>query len=52
MHKAALFFDHVNICVMTSKERYISNSTSPKDTKLGRLVAYVMGLTLTKPHHS
>ena len=40
MHKVAWFFDHVIICCLVTKEkRYISNNTSPMDTKLDWVVA-------------
>ena len=53
MHKVAWFFDYVIICsLMNNKKRYISNFTSPMDTKLDRLVDYDMGPTLKKLHHS
>ena len=34
-----------------NKKRYISNSSGPMDTKLERVVAYGMALTLKKSHH-
>ena len=49
MHKVTLFFDHLIICsLMANKKRYISNSASPMDTKLDRVVAYDMEKTIKK----
>ena len=43
----------VVICsLMTNKKRYISNSKSPIDTKLDRVVAYDIEPSLNKSHHS
>ena len=42
---------HVIICsLMTNKKHFISNSKSPMDTKLGRVVAYDTEKTLKKLH--
>ena len=46
MHKVAWAFDHV-----INVNRYISNSTSPLDTWLDRVVGYDMGPWLKKLHH-
>ena len=52
MHNVASFFDHLIISsLITKKKGYISNSTSPMDTKLDRVVPYEMGPTLKKSHH-
>ena len=52
MHEVAWFFDHVIICSLVKNEKhYISNSTSPVDTKLDWVVSYDMGLKLKKSHH-
>ena len=43
IHKVAWFFNHMIICsLVANKKLYISNPTSPKDTKLDRVVAYDM----------
>ena len=53
MHKVPWVFDHVIICsLMTNIKRYISNSTSPTDTRVDRVVGYDMGPTFKKSHHS
>ena len=53
VHKVAWFFDHAIIrSLVTNKKRYISNSTSPMDTKPDRVVTYDVRLTLKKSHHS
>ena len=53
VHKVAQFFDHViKRSLVTNKKRCISNSTSPMDTTLDRVVAFDMGPKLKKSHHS
>ena len=50
-HKVPWFFDHLIICrVMVNKKRCISNSKSPMDTELDRVVTYDMGPPLKKSH--
>ena len=50
-HKVAWFFDHLIICrVMVNKKRCISNSKSPMDTELDRVVTYDMSPPLKKSH--
>ena len=52
IHKVAWFFNHVIMCSpVTNKMQYMSNFTSPMDTKLDRVVAYDMGPNLKKSHH-
>ena len=53
MHKSAELFDHVIICsFMTNKECSNSNSASPMDTKIDRVMAYDMGPMLKTSHLS
>ena len=41
MHNVSWFFEQVIVCsLVTNKKRYISNSTSPIDIKLDRMMAY------------
>ena len=52
MHKVARFFEHVIISsLVTNKKRYISNSTSPMDIKLDKIISYDLGPKLKKSHH-
>ena len=40
LHKVAWFFHHVIMCcLVTKKKRYISNTTSPTQTKIDEIVA-------------
>ena len=51
IHKVAWFFEHVIICsLVTNKKRYFSNSTSPMDIKLDRVMASDFGPKLKKKH--
>ena len=49
IHKVIWFFEHVIICsLVTNKKRYFSNSTSPMDIKLDRVMASDFGPKLKK----
>ena len=53
INKVRRFFNNLITCsLMANKKRYILNSISPMDTRLDRVVAYGMGLTLKKSHYS
>ena len=54
-HKVAWIFDHMNICstfdLMANNKHYISNSTSPMDTKIDRVMACDIEPPFKKSYH-